>query len=544
MDDSMGEGAGHAIGRRRFLAIAAGATAAALPRRAWSQPPTRGGVLKHIGLEASTFDIHASASYQTQMLSSFVRRTLFKFVNGARYGPSNFTILPDLALKAAVSPDGKVYTITLRPGVRWESRPPVNGREVVAADVKYSFERALRKSPYATLLGPVEKVEAPDTRTVRVHLADAFAPFVHNLAEPWNAILPPEVEDRLGDFKTAESLVGCGPFMLERYEPGVKAVFARNPTYYEPGLPRLDKVEWLFLRDRSTQLSLFRAGQVDIPFYDGRIPRGDVSSFRKSNPGYPVVYWDRLTVRTLAMRTDKPPFNDVRVRRALSLAVDRKRWVSQHLEGQGYEDPGPVPSPMREWKLPTRELGEGARFLEHDPALARKLLTDAGFPGGLKLKCTHWPGHGPEYVEDLELLALHLRQIGVELQIVNEDYGQYIRGSLLGKFEEASWGPSSLFTEVDGYLYSFFRSGQPGNRSHVTDTQLDVLLEAQRRYSSRSSRRKVIDDIQRHAAAHVYYVYTPCPKNVSSWTARVKNYGPKNSFDRGAQLEVVWLANR
>jgi peptide/nickel transport system substrate-binding protein len=544
MDDGAAEGAGHALGRRRFLAIAAGATAAAVPRRAWAQRPTRGGVLKHIGLEPPTFDIHATGSYQTQLLSSFVRRTLFKFVNGARYGPSNFTILPDLALKAAVSPDGKVYTIKLRPGVRWESRPPVNGREVVAADVKYSFERALRKSPYATLLGPVEKVEAPDTRTVRVHLADAFAPFVHNLAEPSNAILPPEIEDRLGDFKTAESFVGCGPFILERYEPGVKAVFARNPTYYEAALPHLDKVEWLFLRDRSTQLSLFRAGQVDIPFYDGRIPRSDVGSFRKSNPAYPVVYWDRLAVRTLAMRTDKPPFNDVRVRRALSLAVDRKRWVGEHLEGQGYEDAGPVPSPMREWKLPARELGEGARFLDHDPALARKLLTDAGFPGGLKLKCTNWPGHGPEYVEDLELLALQLRQVGVELQIVNEEYGQYIRGSFLGKFDDASWGPSSLFTEVDGYLYNFFRGGQPGNRSHVADTQLDVLLEAQRRYSSRSSRKKVIDDIQRHAAAHVYYVYTPCPKNVSAWTPRVKNYGPKNSFDRGAQLEVVWLANR
>ena len=97
----------------------------------------------------------------------------------------------------------------------------------------------------------------------------------------------------------------------------------------------------------------------------------------------------------------------------------------------------------------------------------------------------------------------------MELQIVNEDYGKYIRGSFLGKFDDASWGPSSLFTEVDGYLYNFFRSGQPGNRSHVTDTQLDVMLEAQRRYRSRSSRKKVIDDIQRHAAANVYYVYTP-----------------------------------
>ncbi len=541
MDDASTDRAAHALGRRRFLAIAAGAAAVAVPRKARSQPPTRGGVLKHIGLEPQTFDIHATASYPTHLVSSFVRRTLFKFVNGARYGPADFTIVPDLALKAGVSADGRVYTVRLRPGVRWESRPPVHGREVVAADVKYSLERALRRSPFTARLGPVEAIEAADKYTIRVHLADAFAPFVHNLAEPWNAILPPEVEDRHGDFKAAESLVGCGPFMLERYEPGVKAIFARNPTYYETGLPYVDKVEWLFLRDRSTQLSLFRAGQVDIPFYDGRIPRSDAGSFKKVNPGYPVVYWDALAVRTLAMRTDKPPFNDVRVRRAFSLAVDRRRWVSQYLEGQGYEDQGPVPGPMREWKLSAQHLGEGARYLEHDPALARKLLAEAGVPGGLRVKCTSWPGYGSEYVEDLERLAVELKRIGVELQIVNEEYGQYMRGSFVGKFDEVSWGPSPLFTEVDGYLYDFFRGGQPGNRSHVADTRLDVLLEAQRRYTSKSSRRKVIDDIQRHAAAQVYYVYTPCPRNLSAWTPRVKNYGPKNSFDRGAQLEVVWL---
>jgi len=541
MDDASTDRAAHALGRRRFLAIAAGAAAVAVPRKARSQPPTRGGVLKHIGLEPQTFDIHATASYPTHLVSSFVRRTLFKFVNGARYGPADFTIVPDLALKAGVSADGKVYTVRLRPGVRWESRPPVHGREVVAADVKYSLERALRRSPFTARLGPVEAIEAADKYTIRVHLADAFAPFVHNLAEPWNAILPPEVEDRHGDFKAAESLVGCGPFMLERYEPGVKAIFARNPTYYETGLPYVDKVEWLFLRDRSTQLSLFRAGQVDIPFYDGRIPRSDAGSFKKVNPGYPVVYWDALAVRTLAMRTDKSPFNDVRVRRAFSLAVDRRKWVSQYLEGQGYEDQGPVPGPMREWKLSAQHLGEGARYLEHDPALARKLLAEAGVPGGLRVKCTSWPGYGSEYVEDLERLAVELKQIGVELQIVNEEYGQYMRGSFVGKFDEVSWGPSTLFTEVDGYLYDFFRGGQPGNRSHVADTRLDVLLEAQRRYASKSSRRKVIDDIQRHVAAQVYYVYTPCPRNLSAWTPRVKNYGPKNSFDRGAQLEVVWL---
>ena len=530
-----------AVGRRRFLAVAAGAVAAAAaPRRAQARP-IRGGVLKQIGLDPPTFDVHATTSPETQLVSSFVRRTLFKFVNGARYGPSDFTLAPDLALKAGVSADGRTYTITLRPGVRWESRPPVNGRELVAADVKYSIERALRKSPYAPLLGPVERIDTPDPRTVRVHLADSFAPFVHNLAEPWSAIVPPEVEDRLGDPKAAESLIGCGPFVLERYEPGVKAVFSRNPTYHARGLPYLDKVEWLFIKDRSTQLALFRAGQVDVPYHDARIPRSAVGAFKQTNPGYPVVFWDGLAVRSLAMRTDRAPFNDVRVRRALSLAVDRKKWVAEHLDGEGTADHGPVPSSLRRWKLAARQLGEGARYLEHDPALARRLLAEAGYPAGLRIKCTNWPGYGPDYVDDLERLAGNLRRVGVELQIVNEEYGPYIRGSFLGRFDEASWGPSPIFTEVDGYLYGFFRSGQAGNRSHVADTQLDVMLEAQRRFTSTSSRKKIIDDIQRRAAVQVYYIYTPSPRNAASWAPRVRNYGPKNSFDRGAQLEVVWL---
>jgi peptide/nickel transport system substrate-binding protein len=544
MEDAMRDSSIARMNRRDFIRLGTSGAAVALagaPVRAAAQAPKRGGVLKHIGLEPPTFDIHASVSYQTQLISSFVHRTLFKFANGAKHAPSDFTLVPDLALKADTSPDGKTYTLALRRGVRWESRAPVNGRELVATDVKYSMERALKMSGYASLLGRVEGIETPDKYTVRIHLADAFAPFLHNLAEPWNAILPREVEEKMGDFKAADSLIGCGPFALERYEPGVKAVFARNPTYYEKGLPYLDKVEWLFLKDRATQLSLFRAGQADLPFYDARIPRSEVGAFKRSNPSYPIAYWDWLANRTLAMRIDKPPFSDVRVRRALSMAIDRKKWVAQYLEGQGYEDHGAVPAPMREWKLPGPELGEGAKYLEYNPAAARKLLAEAGFAGGLKMKCTNWPGYGPEYVEDLELLAFSLKGVGVELMIVNEEYGNYIRGSFLGKFDETSWGPSSVFTEVDGYLYNFYYTGQPNNRSHVSDTKLDVMLDAQRRYTARSSRKKVIDDIQRHVAERVYYLYTPYPKNVSSWAPRVRNYGPKNSFDRGAQLEVVWL---
>src|SRR5712691_1422630 len=121
MDDPSSPGAARARGRRRFLMIGAGAIAAAIPRPARAQAPTRGGVLKHIGIEPSTFDVQATAADPTQLVSSFVRRTLFKFVNGARFGASDFTLAPDLALRADVSADGTVYTIKLRRGVRWEA---------------------------------------------------------------------------------------------------------------------------------------------------------------------------------------------------------------------------------------------------------------------------------------------------------------------------------------------------------------------------------------------------------------------------------------
>jgi len=510
-----------------------------LPRRRTGRP-RRGGVLKHIGIEPPTFDIHGPACDPIQLLSSFTRRGLFKFVSGAGHGPSDFTLVPDLALDATVSRDRRVYTVALRPGVRWEQKAPVNGRLLVAEDVKFSLERALTKSPHASLLGPVEAVEAPAPHTVRVHLRSPFTSFLHNLAEPWTAVLPPEVEDTLGPQRSARSLIGCGPFALARYEPGVKAVFVRNPGYYQRGLPYLDTVEWIFLENSATRLALFRAGQLDIPFYDARIAPSDAAILKASDPPYPVVPWNRLGVRTLAMRADRPPFSDVRVRRAVSLALDRRRWVARHLAGEGFEDEGPVPSSMPQWRLPSSQLGEGARYLEHDPELARQLLAEAGFPSGFKAKCATWPGHGADHMDALWLLVADLKGIGVDLAVMEQDYASYARSCTQGAYEDATWDSSPLFTEVDSYLYGLYRAGVVTNRSCVADPELDSLLDLQRAAPG-PLRKRLIADVQRRAAAQVYYIHVPCPRSVASWTPWVKNYAPRNSLDRGAQLEVVWL---
>jgi peptide/nickel transport system substrate-binding protein len=534
--------------RRQLLKVGAvsGLALAGLNHTNWNsiafaKQPKSGGTLRHIGPEQPMFDIHLTVSYKTQLVSSLVHRKLVKYAMGPNISPSDFTVLPDLAEKWDISPDGLVYNFHLRRGVKWENRPPVNGRELTSEDVKYTFDRVLKHSGYKHMLGEIARIEAPDKYTVKITHNQPYAPFLQMLAEVWTGILAKEVEDKYGDFKGAESLIGVGPFMLEKYEPGIKSTFVKNPDYYNKGLPYLDKIEWLYIKDKATQLSLFRAGKLDIPYYDSRIGRADVPSFRSSNPNYPIVHWPWLAVRTLCFRLDKPPFSDVRVRRAMSMSIDRKKWVDALLEGHGWTDPGPVPAPMKEWKLPTSELGPGAKYLEYNPKEARKLLAEAGYPKGFKTKVTQYPGYGPEYTEDLELTVRFLKEIGIDVQIINEEYGRYISGSYLGKFDEMSWGPCSLFTEVDSYLYGFYKSGHATNRSHVNDPKLDAMLVAQRRAIDKKERKKIIDDIQRHCAEQVYYIYTPYPKNVASWTPWVKDYAPKNCFDRGTQLEKVWI---
>ena len=261
---------------------------------------------------------------------------------------------------------------------------------------------------------------------------------------------------------------------------------------------------------------------------DGRIGRGEVARLPAGT--YQLRSWEPVAVRSLALRVDRPPFNDVRVRRALSLAVDRRAWAAELLDGEAAPGLGPVPAAMREWIVPAHELGEGARYLAHDPEQARRLLAEAGHARGLTVACAQPSAHDPEQAAELDLLAASLRRVGVELALAAP-----------GKPEDASWGPWPAHLEVGAHLEGAFRAGHPENRSRVADPALEAMLDAQRRARSIAARRRIVADIQRHAAERVYYVYPPTPKSLAAWSPRVRDYAPTDSLDRGAQLESVWL---
>jgi ABC-type transport system substrate-binding protein len=144
------------------------------------------------------------------------------------------------------------------------------------------------------------------------------------------------------------------------------------------------------------------------------------------------------------------------------------------------------------------------------------------------------PG-GPDAAAELDRLIASFRDVGVELQPVGDEPG---------RIEDASWGPVEPATEVDGHLYGAYRSGQPSNRSLVSDPRLDALLEAQRRAGSRRERKALIDDVQRLVADQVYYLFPPAPQQIASWAPWVRGYQPRAAKDPGAQLESVWVTRR
>src|SRR3989442_8679603 len=236
------------------------------PPPANAPKPNRGGTFRiRIGQSPAHFDPHQTVAYSTMVPLSFAYSRLVMIKPGSTVVPGTQPIDSDLAESWERQGD-TVYVFKLRKGVRWHPKPPVNGRELVAEDVKYTFERFLttKDNPNRPILAMVDKVEAPDKYTVKFTLKEPNAWFVDRLASTSTWIIARECVEKHGDLKKWESVVGTGPWMLERYEPGARLSFVRNPNCFYPKLPYVDAVELTINPDSNAALAAFLAGKVDF----------------------------------------------------------------------------------------------------------------------------------------------------------------------------------------------------------------------------------------------------------------------------------------
>ncbi|TMG11891.1 MAG: ABC transporter substrate-binding protein [Chloroflexi bacterium] len=528
-----------------LLALPLMVVTAALPPLADAQQPRRGGVFRIAEREAPSLDPHLSISFLTHSYVSLVYSQLVRFPNGPEQkSPTDFSIVPDLAEKWTTSKDGKIYTFHLRRGVRFHNKPPVNAREVTAEDVKYSLERFMAKSGFNTRFEPVTGIDVVDRYTVRVTLKEPYAPFLNHLANPsFCVILPREAEEKFKDFNHPDAVIGTGPFVLRSYDKGVRVVFERNPDYFMKGFPYLDGVVIEITPDAAARVAVLRAGKADLPHIWGWVSPEEGKALQKTNPELVVVPHQVIGQGFIYMRTDQPPFNDIRVRRAVSLAIDRNAWNDALLFGEGCIDPGPIPCALKEWKLAASKIDAAkARYLiGYDPAEAKKLLVEAGHGKGLTVPMFHWPGYVVPWRSYYELAADNLGKVGITVELKPEEYGKYISTTALGKYEKMAMGPSTPFTEVDDFLYGRFYPELPTNQSRVADAELSKMLTAQRREMDPKKRKQVVDDIQRYLADKAYYVYVPQWPQYVAHPAYVKGFRHHDGYGLGMRLIHTWL---
>jgi peptide/nickel transport system substrate-binding protein len=537
--------------RRDFLQLSGAAVAAhaILPAGASAQEtPRRGGVFRIRGEDATTgFDPHLVVNHHRISTNlSFTHSRLVKIKAGPSVVPGTQPIEPDLA-ESWSQPNDRTYVFKLRKGVRWHPKPPVNGRELTADDVKYTYDRFLqvKGNPNRSMLGHVEKIDVVDKYTVRFTLSEPFGWFLDYLANTVMWIIPREAVEQYGDLRRAESVIGTGPWMLERYEPNTRLIFVRNKDYFMPGLPYADGVEVTVDEDPSSRMASWIAGKYDFaPEYGQCVRRLDLPVAQQRRPGLKTQDFVVLFGAFTAMKLDREPFRDVRVRRALGMSDDWKQILETNAWSLGKGLPNPaVPAALREWAIPIDQLTPtGRRLYERDVNESKRLLSEAGFPQGFKTTVEATLAWSPDYVDALQVSMRGWKDAGIDAELKPKDFGAYMATTIYGKFDKLGHGLRGGSPIADITLYNAHVPGEPLNASGVDDPKLTEMLRLQRRTLDVAKRREIVYDIQRYLAEQVYYAYGPSVSTVSAWEPYVRNFAPNLGHDYGGRLMAAWIA--
>ena len=537
---------GREFTRREVLRAGVGGVAAALAvsTSAESQSPRRGGIFRVSLGDPPHFDPHLTVSWATLIALSFTHSRLLKHKAGPGVVPGTFVPEADLAESWGQTSD-TTYVFKLRRGVRWHPKPPVNGRELTADDVKYSFERFLGpiNNPNRTVLEEVERVEALDRYTVRITLKAPFAWFLDAIASTTAWILPREAVEQFGDVRRPEACIGTGPWMLERYDPNVRLSFVRHPDYFVSGLPYADGVEASMAGDSAARLAHWLGGQLDFaPGLGMTVRRIDLDAVRKRKPTLQTAEFTWMVGAFAAMKLDQEPFKDVRVRRALSLATSLKDILdaSPLAQGQGVPTPA-VPPALVDWAIPIDQLSaEGQRLYRHDPAAAARLLAEAGHGAALKVPL-ETASFGAEWLDGVQVYLRSWKGAGIEAELKIKETGAFLSSAMLGRYERLMLGQRGGALYPDVYLSAMHLPGHRTNSSGVDDPKLTEMIRLQRRTHDVRRRRDILWDIQRYLAEQVYYLYGPSGRVVAAWEPYVRNFAPNLGNDYGGRLMAAWL---
>jgi len=510
---------------------------------AWgaSPAPKSGGVLNAMLREdPPSLSIHEEATIATTwpMMPCYSNLVLFNPLRGQE---TPATIIGELAEKWAWRDDGKTLVFTLRQGVRWHDGQPFSSK-----DVKYTFDlvrgapgtSGLRLDPRKVWYAQVQAIDAPDPATVIFRLKRPQPSLLMLLASGYSPVYPAHVAP--AELRTR--CVGTGPFRLKEYRPGELVEMARNPDYFIKGRPYLDGIRYIIIRERGTRIAALQAGRLDVTMpQEGS--RTAAEQLKKAVPSMVVFEVSQSINDNLLTNFKRAPFTDARVRRALSLAIDRRAYVQAVRQGGAAVGASMLPRPWGAWGLAPEDLATlpGSGDPAKQKAEARQLLAEAGFGPGHPLRLLVSTRAIVQYVDMASFVLDQLKQIGVEATLDLVESAVWFAKLTRADYELGANLTGVSVDDPDANFYENYVCGSPRNYSQYCNPEVDRMIDEQSQMLDQVKRRRAVAEIQKRLELDGARPILGWSNDYYAMWPYVKNLIPHQSVYNYARFQEVWL---
>mgnify|MGYP000639358906 CR=1 FL=1 len=453
---------------RTFFALSCLAASAAAGTLAFSAPAAARTVTVAVSASFTSLDPYDAPDILTRLASKSFYEGLFTF-------NSKMEPVPELAEGYETSPDAKVWTVTLKKGVKFH-----DGSEFTADAVKANFDRLLNpdnKLSRYNVYKFIEKVEVLDPYKVRFTLQAPLATFVRRLAMTNPQMICPsllkDAHGLEGKKVTAFNACGTGPYTLVSFNPAEELVVKKNPNYRDPSLPKLDGIVWKPVVENSTRAAMLHTGEAQFVF---PMPNEQIAQF-KGDPKFRIEEVPSIMQRYLSINTTVKPFDDVRVRQAINYAINKEALCKVAFAGYAVPSatiyPAEIPGALKLGPWP------------YDPKKARELLKEAGYPNGFKT--TLWSAfNNTTAVKTMQFVQQQLAQVGIKAEARALEAGQRVQ--VYGN-KDPKKAPNRLYiigwsnSTVDpdwGMRPALYSKNQPpvlNNEAYYQNPKVDALLD-------------------------------------------------------------------
>jgi peptide/nickel transport system substrate-binding protein len=526
----------------RYAAAAAGLSAAVALAAAPAAAQKSGGIFR-----MQHFDSPASVSILEEATRAAEQPAMAVMNNLVMYdqhvAQNNMqSIVPDLATKWEWSEDGKELTFPLRQGVTWH-----DGKPFTSADVKCTWdllmgkgENKLRLNPRKSWYDNVTEVTTRGDFEATFHLKQPQPALLALLASGWSPIYPCHVPAA----QMRQHPIGTGPFKFVEFKPNEYIKLVKNPDYWKKDRPYLDGIEFTIMREIGPRNLAFFAGKFDAIPLGVTIPT--LKDFKEQAPKavcYPNV---GNVPRTMLINLHKPPFDNIELRKAMVLSLDRQAFVDILNNGVEHSlGATMLPPPNGVWGLPPEELEKLPGYgpdVAKNRAEAREIMKKLGYgpdhPLAIKIPTRNFPA----WRDPAVVLASQLKEIGIDGELEFVDTALWYPKMQRKDFAVAAVPMESGVDDPDQMFYENFYTGAARNYAGYSDPEFDKLVDQQSLETDPEKRKQIVWKAERKLAEAYFRPVTVYPAGAGCWQPWVKGYTPMtNSIYNGWRMEDVWL---